>query len=98
VTLYVESISNVQTKLSLQTANWTFFNSANEVVSGPNETTPYLNLTWNYNNASISPGQIIPITLTLSVTDSPTFINFLADNRVTGFSFDITISATEQAE
>ncbi|HML02439.1 MAG TPA: hypothetical protein VK487_03590 [Candidatus Bathyarchaeia archaeon] len=96
VTLYLKSTSNAETILHLQAANWTFLNSSNPIVSGPNQTTPYLNLTWNYNNTTIVPGQAIPITLTLSVTDSPAFTQFLLNNDVTGFSFDIVISAIEQ--
>jgi hypothetical protein len=96
ITIYIKSTSNIQTKLDLQTGNWTFLNSTNAVVSGPDNTTPYLNLTWNYNNATINPGQAIPVTLTLSVTDSPTFTQFLVNSNVVCFSFDIVISAAEQ--
>lgn len=98
VTLYLKSISNTQTILHLQTANWTFTNSSNAIVSGPNDTTPYLNLTWNYNNTVISPSQTVPVTLTLSVADTPAFIQYLVSNNVTNFRFDITISATEQVK
>jgi hypothetical protein len=42
--------------------------------------------------------QTIPLTLTLSVANSPTFIHFLMDNKVTSFSFDIIISAIEQTQ
>jgi hypothetical protein len=96
VTLYIESVSNVQTQLRLQTANWTFLNSTNAIVSGPSSATPYLNLTWNYDNTTLNPSQAIPVTLTLSVSDSQTFIQFLLDNKVTSFGFDIMINAIEQ--
>ena len=96
VTLYLKSTSNTQTTLHLQAANWTFLNSTNAIVSGPNPTTQYMNLTWNYKNTTVNPSQAIPVTLTLSVTNSPTFTQFLINNNVTNFSFDITISATEQ--
>ena len=97
-TLYIKSTSNTQTTLHLQTGNWTFLNSTSAIVSGPDNTTPYLNLTWNYNGTTISPSQAIPVTFTLSVTESQTFMQFLVDNNVTSFSFDITISATEHTE
>jgi hypothetical protein len=58
VTLYIKSISNIPTTLQLETANWTFLDSNNNVASGPNKTTPYLNLTWNYKNATIQPSEI----------------------------------------
>jgi len=73
VTLYLKSTSNTKTTLHLQTGNWTFLNSTNAIVSGPDNTTPYLSLTWNYNGTTVNPGQAIPVTLTLSVTESPTF-------------------------
>jgi hypothetical protein len=95
-TLYIKSISNVQTQLHLQTANWTLLNSTNAIVSGPSPTTPYLNLTWNYDNKTIIPGKVIHVTLTLSVADSQTFVQFLVDNKVTSFRFDIVIDAVEQ--
>ena len=96
VTLYIESTSNTETTLHLETANWTFLNSKNAMVFGPNQTTPFLNLTWSYNDTMITPGQVIPVTLTLSVTDAPTFTQMLSANNVTGFRFDMIISA-EQA-
>ena len=98
VTLYIKSISSIQTRLQLQTANWVFLNSTNAIVLGPSNATPYLNLTWNYKNATISPSQVIPVTLTLSIANSPTFIQFLMDNKVSSFSFDIIISAIEQTK
>jgi hypothetical protein len=45
VTLYIKSISNIQTRLQLQTAKWTFLNSTNAIVLGPSNVMPYLNLT-----------------------------------------------------
>jgi hypothetical protein len=96
VTLYMKSVSNVQTQLRLQTANWTFYNGTNAVVSGPSNVTQYLNLTWNYTGTALSPSQVIPVNLTLSVAESPTFVQFLIHNRVTSFSFDIIIAAVEQ--
>ena len=92
VTLYIKSTSNAESVLYLQAANWTFLNSKNAIVSGPNETTPYLTLAWNYNNTVINPAQTIPVTLTLSVADSPSFYQFILNKDVTSFSFDIIIS------
>jgi len=98
ITLYIESTSNTNTQLHVQTGNWTFFNSTDAIVSGPGNITQYLTLTWNYNGTTLNPGQQIPVTLTLSVTESSTFTQFLIDNKVTSFSFDIVISATEQTD
>jgi hypothetical protein len=93
ITLYLKSVSNIKTIFRLQTANWTFLNASNAIVSGPSNTILYLNLTWNYNNTAINPDQTIPVTLTLSVVNSQTFTQFLVSNDVTNFSFDIIINA-----
>jgi hypothetical protein len=91
VTLYIKSVSNVPTTLQLETANWTFLDSNNNVVSGPNKTTSYIDLTWNYKNATIQPGEITQITLTLLIDSSNDFIQFLITNDVKKFNFDIII-------
>jgi hypothetical protein len=96
VTIYLQVTSNVQTILELETGNWTFLNSANMNVSEPSDSTQHLNLTWNYNNATLSPGETIPVTLTLSADDSSNFVSFLIDKAVKYFSFDIVISASEE--
>jgi hypothetical protein len=95
VTLYLQSVSNVKTRLELQTANWTFQSSNGTIVSGPANSTNYMNLTWNYNNKTVDPGQTIEVTLTLSIGNSPDFIRFLINNNVEEFSFEIIISTSE---
>jgi hypothetical protein len=95
VTLYLQSISNIKTRLQLQTANWTFRNSNATIVSGPANSTNYMNLKWNYNNTTVNPGQTLKVTLTLSVENSIDFILFLINNNVKQFSFDIIISTSE---
>jgi hypothetical protein len=95
VTLYLQSTSNVQTTLSLTTTNWTYTNANNTIVSGPSDTTPYMNLTWNYNNEPLDPNQTIHITLTLTTDNSPNFITFLIRNSIKQFAMNITIQADE---
>lgn len=95
VTLYVQSISNVESVLKLQTANWVFLNSTDNVVSGPNGSTPYMALNWDYNNAPITPREAVRVTLTLFTKHSLEFIKFLIDNDVKNFGFDIIILAVE---
>jgi hypothetical protein len=48
-------------------------------------------LIWNYNNATIQPNQVIPVTLTLVLEDNMTFIDFLIKNDIKAFNFDIGI-------
>jgi len=92
-TLYLQSISNIETTLHLDTANWTFLDLDNEVAAEPAGN--YMNLTWNYYGATIQPNETIQLTLTLFASSSLDFISYLVDNEVTSFSFDIIISTSE---
>lgn len=80
---YLRSKGNVDARLHLNTTNW-----------DPIEISAYMNLTWDYNNTPISPGETIYVTLTLRTASDITFINYLITNNVEEFSFDITITAT----
>jgi hypothetical protein len=93
-TIYLRSICNFDTTLNLTTGNWTYLDSNDNIVSGPNSTTPYMNLTWNYNYTMIKPGQTLQVTLTLSVDRSSNLIEFLIANDVKRFSVDIYISTS----
>ena len=92
-TLYLESNSNMPTTLQLSVTNWTYINTNNTIASGPSNTTPYLNLTWNYRNQTLNPNQIIQTTLTLTTDNSPTFTAFLIRSNIAQFTMDITITA-----
>lgn len=96
VTLYLQSTSNVETTLSLTTTNWTYTDTHNITVSGPSESTPYMNLTWNYDNQTLDPNQTIQVTLTLTTDNSADFVNFLINNSIRQFTMDITIQANEK--
>jgi hypothetical protein len=90
---YMRSSSNYETTLAMQTGNWTLLNSSGIVVSGPDSTTPFMNLTWNYDNSPISPNETIQVRVTLHVDNSSTFIEYLIQNEIRSFSFDISIRA-----
>lgn len=96
VTLYVKSISNVKTILELSSGNWVFLNSSDMIVYGPNNDNPYINLTCDYNNTVLNIGESIPIKLTLTIAESPTFVEFLINNDIKKFTFEINISAVEE--
>jgi len=96
VTLYLQSTSNVPTALELTITNWTFINTNNTIASGPADSTPYLNLTWNYNNSTLNPNQTIQTTFTLTTDNSMSFINFLINNNIKQVTMDITIQANEK--
>jgi len=96
VTLYLQSISNVPTVLEMATTNWTFINTNNTIAAGPAKSTPYLNLTWNYDNSTLNPNETIQITLTLTTDNSASFITFLINNNIKQVTMDITIQANEK--
>lgn len=83
-TLYLRSISNIETTLNLTTANW-----------NPASISEYMDLSWNYNGTILHPRDIIPVTLTLIVSSSNTFLLELIISDVKEFSFDIIIGTTE---
>lgn len=84
VTFYVQSISNIETTLFLNTANW-----------NPTNISDYMNLSWNYNGTTLNPSEAIQVTLTLTASSSNSFILYLTTSDVKEFSFDIIISTSE---
>lgn len=94
---YIQSQSNIETTLNLTAANWTFRDSKGNNVTGslPMKPADAMNVTWNYTGALVSPGEKIYVTLTLWTSDDIRFINYLIDERVKEFSFDIHIYAKE---
>jgi len=83
-TFYIRSISNIETKLKLNTTNW-----------NPSDLSSYMNLTWTYNGTVVSPSEVIEVTLTLSASSSYSFIMYLLTNDVKQFSLDIIINTQE---
>lgn len=92
-TIYVHSTSNIPTTLTNQTENWTFTNSTGLEAPELTNRTNYIYLTWDYNNQTLNPNQTIQVTLTLTVGDDPTFLEYLIQNSVANFNFDIIIRA-----
>jgi hypothetical protein len=91
VTIYLRSISNVNATLGMKTENWTFSDSNSINISEPADRQSYMYLTWNYTNSIIQPNQVIPVTLTLVLEDNMAFIEFLIQNDIRAFNFDIGI-------
>jgi hypothetical protein len=85
VTFYVRSISNYKITLNLNVTDWM-----------PANISDYMTLSWDYNGTHLNPGEIIPVTLTLSTSYSDSFIFYLIDNDVQSFSLDIHIIASEE--
>lgn len=95
LTLYLRSLSNVDTKFVRTETDWTFYNSSNKAVLGPSDNTQFMWMTWDYDNATIHPNQVIEVTMALHTDTSSQFIEFLVTNQVQTFSFDIQISTSD---
>jgi len=98
---YIQSESNVETILMLETANYTLLdpddNNVTDSLPGDIDPSDALNVTWSSTGTRIgppiSPGEEIYVTLTMWASNDISFINYLIDNRVQEFSFDIRIYA-----
>lgn len=84
-TFYLQSISNTETTLHLNTTNW-----------NPANISEYMTLSWNYNDTILHPNETIQVTLVLTTSSSNTFLHYLITNDVKEFNFDIIISTSEQ--
>jgi hypothetical protein len=73
VTVYVRNEGNVAASIYLTTENW-----------DPPNASDYLTLSWNYEGQQLSPQEVIPAILTLTVSPSV--------QGIESFSFDIIIS------
>jgi hypothetical protein len=77
LTLYIRNEMSSEVSLSLNTINY-----------NPSASSNYISLNWNYSVQILSPGQVIPLELTLTV---------LPDiSGISNFSFYTIISATER--
>lgn len=72
VTVYIRNEGNSVASLSMDTSNWI-----------PSNASDYITLSWDYGGVSISPGEVVQVTFTLSVSASI--------EGVTSFSFDIVV-------
>lgn len=72
VTVFIRNEGGAPMTLSLETENW-----------NPPEAAGYMSLSWDYGDEVIDVGEAVPVTLSLSVSDSI--------EGITNFSFDIVI-------
>lgn len=84
VTLYLRSVSNVETVLKLNTTKW-----------NPTNISKYMNLSWDYNGTPINHSESIRVTMILSALPSDRFREYIISYNVKEFSFDIIIQALE---
>ena len=91
---YIKSVSNEPITLQLTVSNLTFQDFEGNIVT---ETLPVENpllLTWNYSRMPLNPWEQIFVVLTLEVSSHPEFVEYLIENHVRQFYFDITIGAS----
>jgi len=79
-TVFIRNEGNEPSTLLLVVDNWQ-----------PANLSRYMNLTWDYNGATIGPGETIPVTLSLLTSSSSDFISYIMTNDVKRFDFDIII-------
>jgi len=83
-TVYVKSVSNFRVTLNMFLTDW-----------NPVEISDYITISWDYNGTLIKPGEIIPVTMTLSASSSDAFINYLVENEIKRFDVVIHIVASD---
>jgi archaellum component FlaG (FlaF/FlaG flagellin family) len=64
-TLYIKNTGNSPEILSLSTNSWIPVEAEKQII-----------MSWDYNNEILKPSDVIPVVLTLSVTEFPTIIDF----------------------
>jgi len=88
------SKSNTVTTPELSYGNWIFKNAENQPAPPPSVNN--MTLSWSLNNdTQIEPNQKINVTFTLTVEYDPAFVDYLINNMITTFSFDITIHPSQ---
>ena len=75
-TIYVKNTGTVALTLTFTTGSWS-----------PTGASTYFTLTWSYTGSQINTNAVVPITFTLSLTQSVT--------GITNFQFQITITGTQ---
>ena len=83
-TVYVKSVSNFRVTLNMFLTDW-----------NPVEISDYLTISWDYNGTLINPGEIIPVTITLSASASDAFITYLLENEIKQFEVIIHFVASD---
>lgn len=83
-TIYVKSVSNFRVTLNLKLTDW-----------NPEAISDYMTISWDYNGTQLDPGEIIPVTMTLSASSSDDFVNYLVSNEVSRFDLVIHIVASD---
>jgi hypothetical protein len=84
LTFNIQSLSNVPIKLALSASDWV-----------PTEISKYLSLSWNSEGLQLMPGQTIQASITLESSSSQSFVNYVFQNNVVLFNFNIHIKSSK---
>jgi len=76
ITVYVQNAGNTDVRLLLATEHWY-----------PENAQAYIHVDWGGSNENTKPGQVVPTTLTLPVSDDV--------QNVSSFGFDVVITSTQ---
>ena len=88
------SRSNTVTTPELSYGNWVFKNAENQPAPPPSVNN--MTLSWSLSDdTQIAPNQKINVTLTLTVEYDSTFVDYLINNTIATFSFDIIIHPSQ---
>lgn len=91
---YLQSQSTTTTIPQLNTTDWIFRNADNQPVTPPSVNGIELNWTLN-NGTQLAQRQEVYVTLTLTINSDDAFVNYVLDNNVKTFSFDIIIQPSQ---
>jgi hypothetical protein len=81
---YVQSTSGVNVILGLNVTDW-----------APAGIQSYIAISWDYNGTSLNLDQSpLLVTVSLDVSSSGEFVDFIVENEVTSFGFDMTVYAS----
>lgn len=89
----LKSKSNTNTMPQLNSTDWTFKNQQDQPVVQP--TVNDITVNWTLNNALLSPNEEVNVTITLTIKYDAAFVDYLINNQVKTFSFDIIIQPTQ---
>jgi hypothetical protein len=81
--------SNIITTPQLNATDWIFKDQRGQQVDPP--TVNNINVNWTLNNTPLDPNEEVNVTITLTIRFDPTFIDYVINNNVTTFGFDIII-------
>lgn len=83
VSIYLKSLSNREVILNLNVTNW-----------DPPGLSEYITVSWNYSGKFLAPGEVLPVTFTLKMSDSTSAVDYIIREKVSGFNVTLKIYPT----